>query len=577
MTQVVGRSKATAAVRRVDSYRKRFGVGHVYLACYAALPLALTPDLLYRLWANFQQDAKGALLEIPWIAVSDLLLSNLYEEVGEELYEMEDGVREVLLKELRSNSQLGEARLKEVAEFVLAYVEPQLKNPDADTRDLAEVQQWRSLAYLEPERAARSIAQRLARLDHGDRSEWLRMARVVEPLAEPLVGFEPLVDYTRGMAAFVRGRITEAKEQVQKALGGNREVEVAGVKLPLLESLREELQPELPAVESKPSWVNLLLRNRRWAGAGAGLLVIGGSGVYWWQRPQLSNDSVSVNPTPSITPSSPISAPIVSPSLPLPKDEGAIASSPNGEEIATFVGYDNQIVEIRNASGILIATLKGHEKSITTASFSPDRLRIVTASWDNTVRVWDVKTGQEIATIKGQNTVNTASFSPDGLRILTTAYDDNTARVWDAKTGQEIATLKGHENIVNTADFSPDGLRILTTSWDNTARVWDAKTGQEIATLKGHKSNVFAASFSPDGQHIVTASRDRTARVWDTKSGLQLAILKHESSIRTASFSPDGQRILTTSIDEARVWDAKSGQLRVWDTKSGQLINTKSL
>jgi hypothetical protein len=128
MTQTTSRtqSKATAAIRRVESYRKRFCDSHIYLACYAALPLALTPDLLYRLWANFQRDGQGELLEIPWIAVSDLLLSNLCEEVGEELYEMEDGVREVLLKELRSHPQLGEARLKAVAEFVLAYVEPQL-------------------------------------------------------------------------------------------------------------------------------------------------------------------------------------------------------------------------------------------------------------------------------------------------------------------------------------------------------------------------------------------------------------------------------------------------------------------
>ena len=137
MTQTASRiqSKATAAMRRVESYRKRFGDGHIYLACYAALPLALTPDLLYRLWANFQRDGQGELLEIPWIAVSDLLLSNLCEEVGEELYEMEDGIREVLLKELRSLPQWGEARLREVAEFVLAYVEPQLNSSDSDVRD----------------------------------------------------------------------------------------------------------------------------------------------------------------------------------------------------------------------------------------------------------------------------------------------------------------------------------------------------------------------------------------------------------------------------------------------------------
>jgi hypothetical protein len=290
MTQTVSRTqtKEIAAIRRVESYRKRFGDGHVYLACYAALPLALTPDLLYRLWANFQRDGQGELLEIPWIGVSDLLLSNLCEEVGEELYEMEDGVRAVLIQQLRSHPRLGEARLKAVAEFVLAYVEPQLNSPDLDMRDLAEVQQWRSLAYLEPKTAARAIAQRLTMLDHGDRSEWLRMARVVEPLAEPLVGFEPLVDYTWGMAAFVRGQREEAISQLQRALGEKQELEVVGVLLSLPQELRSLLQPERSRVEAQQSWVDFLLKNRRWVGAGIGLLVIVGSGVYWWQTSTVS-------------------------------------------------------------------------------------------------------------------------------------------------------------------------------------------------------------------------------------------------------------------------------------------------
>jgi hypothetical protein len=64
-------------MRQIATYRQRFGEGHFYLACHAALPLALTPDLLYRLWANVQSDRHDTHLNIPWIAVSDLLLSGL--------------------------------------------------------------------------------------------------------------------------------------------------------------------------------------------------------------------------------------------------------------------------------------------------------------------------------------------------------------------------------------------------------------------------------------------------------------------------------------------------------------------
>jgi WD40 repeat protein len=80
-----------------------------------------------------------------------------------------------------------------------------------------------------------------------------------------------------------------------------------------------------------------------------------------------------------------------------------------------------------------------------------------------------------------------AAFSPDGKRVVT-ASDDNTARLWDADTGKEAAVLKGHTNRVWSAAFSPDGKRVVTASADNTARLWDADTGKEAAVLKGHTS-----------------------------------------------------------------------------------------
>ena len=70
--------------------------------------------------------------------------------------------------------------------------------------------------------------------------------------------------------------------------------------------------------------------------------------------------------------------------------------------------------------------------------------------------------------------MGSAAFSPDGSRIVT-ASSDNTARIWDAASGKEIAVLRGHEASVDSAAFSPDGSRIVTASEDNTARIWDAR------------------------------------------------------------------------------------------------------
>jgi WD40 repeat protein len=96
-----------------------------------------------------------------------------------------------------------------------------------------------------------------------------------------------------------------------------------------------------------------------------------------------------------------------------------------------------------------------------------------------------------------------------------TASWDQTARVWDARSGAALLTLKGHSDHVYWASFSSDGSRIVTASRDQTARVWDARSGAEVLTLKGHTAGVNSASFSPDGSRIVTAGGDRTVKVWD--------------------------------------------------------------
>jgi hypothetical protein len=112
--------------------------------------------------------------------------------------------------------------------------------------------------------------------------------------------------------------------------------------------------------------------------------------------------------------------------------------------------------------------------------------------------------------------VVSASFSPDGKRVVT-ASADNTARVWDLSGPTPVATvLAGHTAQVESASFSPDGKRVVTASWDQTARVWDLSGPTPVYTeLAGHTGPVLSASFSPDGKRVVTASEDKTARVWD--------------------------------------------------------------
>ncbi|ODH03013.1 hypothetical protein A4S05_21415 [Nostoc sp. KVJ20] len=223
--------KPEVASRRIESFGQRFGEAHLSFAYHAAFPLALTPDLLYRIWANFQRDIHRQELKIPWLAVADLLLSSLCDEVGHELYEMDAAVRNALLRDLKENPRFGEKRINQLSDFLLTYVRQQVESHDPDIRDFAQAQRWTALAYTRPSEAARELALTLSKLKLEEKSEWIRMAYLVETFAEPLTGFEPLLVYARGMANFVRNNLKGATAQFNQLHVLERQVKIAGVSL----------------------------------------------------------------------------------------------------------------------------------------------------------------------------------------------------------------------------------------------------------------------------------------------------------------------------------------------------------
>ena len=216
-----------------------------------------------------------------------------------------------------------------------------------------------------------------------------------------------------------------------------------------------------------------------------------------------------------------------------------------------------------SAAGTVVATLRGHERSIRSASFSPDQSRIATASRDGTARLWDARTGEVLATFDHPDEVWSAAFSPDGARVVTTG-GDGVVRIWDARTARLLVSLEGHRAHVHSAAFSADGGRVVTASEDHTAKVWDARTGRLLLSLEGHGADVDPAAFSPDGSQIVTASDDGTARLWDARTGELAASLDgHTGRVSLAAYSPDGTRVVTASDDHtARLWDARTGKLQ---------------
>ena len=228
---------------------------------------------------------------------------------------------------------------------------------------------------------------------------------------------------------------------------------------------------------------------------------------------------------------------------------------PDNQRILT--AHENGHAYIRDLEGNLLLELKGHTGRIMSAVVSPGGNQILTASWDNTARLWDLA-GKQTQELKHDGAVTCASFSPDGMQILTASLD-HTARLWDLQ-GRQLQVFK-HQGRVTSAVFSPDGTRILTASWDKTAKLWD-KEGRLLADLNKHNNTLSSAVFSPDGRYILTGSRDETALLYNDQGDV-LATLKHDSAIVSVLFSADGKLILTAALDgTVKLWDRESLRLK---------------
>ncbi|MCO6042887.1 protein kinase [Aeoliella sp. ICT_H6.2] len=255
-----------------------------------------------------------------------------------------------------------------------------------------------------------------------------------------------------------------------------------------------------------------------------------------------------------------------------------LAFSPNGVGLAC-AGYGRDIVlwDATPRGTNPLRWYAGHKGPITTVTFSPNGERAFsTSGWpagDNTVRVWDVQTGEEVQRFEGHENNNIdASFLPDGQRVLSGA-GDGTLRLWDIATGEEELRLTMPAE-GDAVAVTPDGRLGAVGLFDNNCYLFDLKTGEQVRRLSGHTTRILDVDVSPDGSQLISCGDDPFAILWSIDSGEEIRRLDHGSGIDRVIFSPDGQLVLTGGWDDkAILWNVASGEIQVTFIHNGNVAD----
>lgn len=190
------------------------------------------------------------------------------------------------------------------------------------------------------------------------------------------------------------------------------------------------------------------------------------------------------------------------------------------------------------------------------SAFSPDTKRLATQSVNYSVTVWNPLDGTMYFSLRTLHNFShdveniPPAFSSDGQKIIAASLDKNVS-IFQAIDGKEIVTLRGHDDWAIFADFSPDNKKIISLTKSGVAKIWNAQTGKELLDLSTTTPKIDSVRFSPDSRMLVVTHNDNVAKILDIETGaLLLTLSGHTATVNYAEFSPDGKKIVSASDDK---------------------------
>ncbi|XP_064314251.1 WD repeat-containing protein 88 [Phalacrocorax carbo] len=241
--------------------------------------------------------------------------------------------------------------------------------------------------------------------------------------------------------------------------------------------------------------------------------------------------------------------------------------------------YDRTVKLWDVEKGFPIEVFEEHTAPISECNLTPDDRRVVTSSYDNTVKAWDMETGKMLWTVEHEGIVTSCNISCDGRYVVSGSDKENTICVFDAVSATVVAHIQGHhKSTITRCCFDPDNQRVTSVSYDKTVKLWDLLTRSTSITInEGHSNAISDCCFTSDGHYLCTASWDRSLKIWDIKTGEfqchePVSLNQgHEGSVSSCCFSQDASLVVSGGYDKTiAIWDTEAGYKKLslkghWD------------
>jgi WD40 repeat protein len=239
-----------------------------------------------------------------------------------------------------------------------------------------------------------------------------------------------------------------------------------------------------------------------------------------------------------------------------------LSFTPEGSKLVSG-SFDKTIKVWQLKDGTAIHTLTDHLKGVFALAVSPDGKLLASGSWDELIKLWNLETGTLLQNLsQHQASVRSLAISADSRTLISGSFDQ-TIKLWSLPDGAVAKTIADSESIAAIA-LSPNGKFVASTGDDGSVKIWSLTSGVMLMASRANKHCIGSLAIGPDSQTIAAGTVNGYVVLWQLKNindgqpqqiELTQTIKAHAGQINACVFSPDGQYLITGSVDgKAKVW-----------------------